>query len=205
MSNSLLGNLTLDLGLLVLIASLLTKSKILRRMLLEKRGSLWGQIVLAIIFGMFCILSTYTGVQLDGVIVNTRVIGALAGGIIGGPVVGIGAGLIGGIHRYFYGANAFTSMACALSTLFAGIIGAVFYPHFQRGKWNEGGLFAITALSEILEMVMILLLGHPFDLALNVVKTIALPMILFNSSVGSAIGSVAGIIAVWIMSFFLTA
>lgn len=181
MSNSLFWNLTLDIGLLVLIASLLTKNKIVCRMLLEKRSSIWSQAALAVVFGLFCILSTYTGIPLEGVIVNTRVIGALAGGLIGGPVVGIGAGLIGGIHRYFYDINGFTSVACALSTLFAGIIGAVFYPHFQRGRWNETSLFAITAFSEVVEMAMILLVCRPFDSALNVVRTIALPMILLNS------------------------
>lgn len=181
MSNSLLWNLTLNIGLLVLIASLLTKSKIVRRMLLEKRGSFWGQATLAIFFGLFCILSTFTGVQLEDVIVNTRVIGALAGGIIGGPVVGIGAGLIGGIHRYFYDINGFTTVACALSTLFAGMIGALLYPHFQRGKWDEAGLFTITAFSEVVHMSMILLLCRPFDIALSVVRTIALPMIFLNS------------------------
>ncbi|WP_052090873.1 LytS/YhcK type 5TM receptor domain-containing protein [Desulfosporosinus sp. HMP52] len=181
MSNSLLWNLTLNIALLVLIANLLTKLKIVRRMLLEKKGSFCGQAALAIGFGLFCILSTYTGVQLEGVIVNTRVIGALAGGILGGPVVGIGAGLIGGIHRYFYDIEKFTSVACALATLSAGILGAVFSPHFQRGKWNQSALFAITALSEIIQMVLILLLCRPFDIALSVVKTIALPMILLNS------------------------
>ncbi|SHH26810.1 LytS/YhcK type 5TM receptor domain-containing protein [Desulfosporosinus lacus] len=181
MSNSLLWNLTLNIGLLVLIANLLTKNKIVRRMLLEKSGNLWSQATLAVFFGLFCILSTYTGVQLEGVIVNTRVIGALAGGILGGPVVGIGAGLIGGVHRYFYDIDRFTSVACAVSTLFAGIIGAVFYPHFQRGKWNQAGLFAITIISEVVQMAMILLLCRPFDMALSVVKTIALPMIFLNS------------------------
>lgn len=181
MTNSLLWNLTLDIGLLVLIASLLTKNKILRRMLLEKNGSIWGKAALAIVFGLFCILSTYTGVQLEGVIVNTRVIGAFAGGIIGGPLVGIGAGLIGGIHRYLYDINGFTTVACSLATLFAGIIGAIFYPYFQRGKWNETALFLITAILEVVHMAMILLICRPFDIALSLVSTIALPMILLNS------------------------
>lgn len=181
MSHSLLWDFILNIGLLVLIASLFTKNKIIRRMLLEKRSTLWSQVVLAVIFGLFAILSTYTGIPLEGVILNTRVIGALAGGIIGGPIVGIGAGLIGGVHRYFYDINGFTTIACALSTLLAGIIGGIFYPYFQRGKWNEIALFAVTALTEIIEMALILLIGHPYALALSVVKTIALPLILLNS------------------------
>jgi len=180
LTNSIFWNLTLNIGLLVLIASLLTKIELVRHMLVEKRSSMFSQVSLAIVFGLFCILSTYTGVQVDGVIVNTRVIGALAGGILGGPVVGIGAGFIGGLHRYLYGSG-FTSLACAFSTLLAGIIGSIFHPHFLRGKWDEMSLFAITAFSEIVEMAMILLLSRPFDTALSIVKTIALPMIFLNS------------------------
>jgi two-component system sensor histidine kinase LytS len=72
-------------------------------------------------------------------------------------------------------------MACALSTLIAGIIGTVYHPHFQRGKWDGIRLFTITVVSEMVEMAMILLISRPFDMALVVVKTIALPMILLNS------------------------
>lgn len=181
MTHSLLWDLVLNISLLLLIANLLTKSKIVRGMLLNKRGSLRSQVFLAIIFGFFCIFSTYLGIPLDGVLVNTRVMGALAGGVIGGPVVGIGAGLIGGVHRYFFDIQGFTSIACALSTFFAGIIGSIFSPYFQRGKWNEVGLVVLTAFAEVIEMAMILLLSQPFDLALSVVKTITLPLILFNS------------------------
>lgn len=180
LTNSIFWNLTLNIGLLVLIASLLTKVELVRRVLVQKRNGMLSQVFLAVVFGLFCILSTHTGVKVDGVIVNTRVIGALAGGVLGGPVVGIGAGLIGGLHRYLYGSG-ITSLACGLSTLLAGIIGAIFHPHFQRGKWDEMSLFAITALAEIVEMTMILLLSRPFDTALSIVKTIALPMIFLNS------------------------
>lgn len=181
MTHSLLWDLVLNISLLFLIANLLTKSKIVRGMLLNKRGSLRSQVFLAIIFGLFCIISTYLGIPLDGVLVNTRVMGALAGGVIGGPVVGIGAGLIGGVHRYLFDIHGFTSIACALSTFLAGVIGSVFSPYFQRGKWNEVGLVVLTTLAEIIEMALILLISHPFDLALSVVKTIILPLILFNS------------------------
>ena len=181
MTNSLLWDLVLNISLLLLIANLLIKSKIVRGMLLNKKGDLWSQVFLAIIFGFFCIFSTYLGIPLDGVLVNTRVLGALAGGIIGGPVVGIGAGFIGGVHRYLFDINGFTSVACALSTFFAGMIGSIFSPYFQRGKWNEVGLVVLTAFVEVIEMAMILLISQPFDLALSVVKTIILPLILLNS------------------------
>lgn len=181
MSNSFLFDLILNISLLLLIANLLTKSKIVRGMLINKSGNLWSKIFLAIIFGLFCIFSTYLAIPLDGVLVNTRVIGALAGGIIGGPVVGIGAGLIGGIHRYLFDIHGFTSVACALSTFIAGIIGSVFFPYFQRGKWNEVALVALTTFVELIEMAMILIISQPFEIGLSVVKTITLPLIFINS------------------------
>ncbi|PKM85702.1 MAG: sensor histidine kinase [Firmicutes bacterium HGW-Firmicutes-11] len=179
--NSLLWDMALNVGMLALIASLLTKIKIVQTILIEKKGSLGGKTVLAVIFGLICIFSTYSGIHLDGVIVNTRVIGALAAGIIGGPYVGIGAGLIGGLHRYFYNIEGFTSVACALSTFAAGIMGGIIYPYFQRGKWNITLLFAATAFAEAFHMVMILLIPKPFEVAVQTVQIIALPMILLNS------------------------
>ena len=50
---------------------------------------------------------------------NTRVMGVVIGGLLGGPAVGFGAGLIAGIHRLTLGG--FTAVACAISTLLAGV------------------------------------------------------------------------------------
>ena len=181
MSN-ILWDLFLNIGILALIANLLTRIKVVQMIFIERNASLLRKTVLAAMLGLVCIFSTNTGIHLDNVIVNTRVIGALAAGIIGGPYVGIVAGLIGGVHRYLYNIEGFTTLACSLSTFLAGILGAVIYPYFQRGRWNLSLIFAITAFAELLHMGMILLLCRPFEIAMQTVETIAIPMILLNST-----------------------
>lgn len=45
-----------------------------------------------IVFSIFCIMGTWFGLHIDDSIANTRAIGAVMGGLLGGPVVG---GLVG--------------------------------------------------------------------------------------------------------------
>ena len=100
MPNTMFFSLLLNIGLLVLIATLLTHVPFVRRLLLNSNNPVSGQIALALIFGAISIVSTYTGVRAQGAIVNTRVIGVLAAGLLGGPYAGMGAAIIGGMHRY---------------------------------------------------------------------------------------------------------
>jgi leucyl aminopeptidase len=79
MSNTMFFNLLLNIGLLVLIATMLTKLPMVRSMLLEDSHAMGSRAALAVIFGLVSIFSTYTGVRAQGAIVNTRVIGVLAG------------------------------------------------------------------------------------------------------------------------------
>lgn len=177
-------NLMLNIGLLALIAQGLTKWDRMKRIFFqegEKSGNWKDKLILAFLFGGISVLATYTGVNVQGAIVNTRVIGVMAGGILGGPAVGIGAALIAGIHRYLYDIGGLTAVACAVSTLVEGILGAAFSGYVRKHKWRNGDLFFITTIAEILQMVLILLIAKPYESAWALVKVIGLPMIIFNS------------------------
>ena len=155
--------------------------------ILDKQFNAKNQIVLILIFGIFAIYSTYTGIKLpSGAIANIRDLGPIVAGLIGGPVIGLGAGLIGGIHRYFLGG--LTQIACPLATVIAGLAAGMIYK-WQKGKFigiRRATLFAI--LIESLHMGLILLIARPYSEALQVVKLISLPMILANA-VGVAISA----------------
>ncbi|GLB28734.1 sensor histidine kinase [Lacrimispora amygdalina] len=181
MSSAMFFSLLLNIGLLVLIAALLTKIPIVRSMLLYDKHSAGCGIMLALIFGSISIISTYTGVRAQGAIVNTRVIGVLAAGLLGGPYVGMGAALIGGIHRYLFDIGGFTAAACAVSTLVEGIAGSIFSSRFKAGKIGSTGVFFLTVFVEFLQMVIILLISRPFSAAVQLVKLISLPMMTMNA------------------------
>lgn len=181
MPNTMFFSLLLNIGLLVLIATLLTKFPVVRRMFLDGQHSLGSRVVLALIFGTVSIISTYTGVKANGAIVNTRVIGVLAAGLLGGPQVGIGAAIIGGVHRYLFDIGGFTAVSCAVSTFAEGLIGAAFSRRFRQGKLDNTGIFLVTVLAEVGQMVIILLISKPFEAAMDLVRIIAFPMITMNA------------------------
>lgn len=181
MPDNLFLSLLFNIGFLIFLAFILTRIPTVRNMLTCENLSVPSQLLAAVLFGFVSILATYTGIETGGAIVNTRVIGVLSAGLLGGPIIGIGAALIGGIHRYFYEAGQLTAAACAVSTLAEGMIGVVCSKYFHRGKWDNRMLFLLTAVTEVCQMLLILLIARPFSAALEVVKEIALPMIILNS------------------------
>ena len=79
-------------------------------------------------------MGTYLGIIIMDAYANIRGIGAMLGGLLGGPIVGVGAGLIGGIHRYSLGG--FTALACAVGTTTSGLIGGFFYKKYRSNEIN---------------------------------------------------------------------
>lgn len=179
--NNVFFSLLLNIGLLVLIATLLTKFSVVRRMFSEDNLPWASRVALAIIFALVSILSTYTGIRTNGAIINTRVISVFSAGLLGGPYVGIGAGLIAAAHRYLFDIGGFTAFPCMISTIMEGLVGAAFSQSFRAGKIKLSGVFFITMMAEIGQMIIILLLARPFSAAVELVKIIALPMITMNA------------------------
>lgn len=181
MTYTMLFNMLLNIGLLVLIAMFLTELPLVQKLIFRESDSFRSQAALAVLFGSISIISTYTGTRTHGAILNTRVISVLAAGLLGGPWVGMGAAAIGGLHRYLFDIGGFTALSCSLSTLFEGLVGSAFSGPFHDGKIRAAELFFITAATEIGQMAVILLISRPFQAALSLVRQIAVPMILMNS------------------------
>ncbi|MEK1831569.1 LytS/YhcK type 5TM receptor domain-containing protein [Priestia megaterium] len=71
------------------------------------------------LFFLFSIISNYTGIEIQGTIIrnedlllkvdpsssiaNTRIMGVEMGGLLGGPFVGLGVGILAGVHRFMLG------------------------------------------------------------------------------------------------------
>jgi len=143
--------------------------------ILDKKFSFKNQAILLLLFGALSIFGTYGGLRLpSGAIANIRDLGPMVAGLVGGPLVGLGAGLIGGVHRYFLGG--FVCIPCALSTVIAGLLGGAIY-RLKRGEFVavwQAILFA--AFMELLHMGLTLLMARPYEQALGVVKEVILPM-----------------------------
>jgi len=129
-------------------------------------------------------MGSYFGLQYQDAIANTRAIGAVMGGLFGGPIVGLAVGMTGGIHRYFMGG--FTDFACAISTSVEGLIGGLLHVYLLRkNKINDlfkpHVIFLITLFAELTQMAILLAVAKPYDQALALVSQIALPMITANT------------------------
>ena len=163
---------------IVVIAYLITRTKYFRE-ILDKKFTLKNRAIFILIFGAVSIFGTYSGIEIFGAIANVRDLGPMIAGLIGGPVIGLGAGLIGGIHRYFLGG--FTCVPCSLATVLAGLFGGIIYI-LRRGKFiGVPGAVLFAALMESFHMILVLILAHPYSEAVKVVEEVSIPMIFANS------------------------
>ncbi len=163
--------------LVLVVFLVLFHIKFFKRMA-EQKLNVLDQFILAVLFGCFALYGTYSGIQTSGAIANIRNVGPIMGGLLGGPWVGLGAGLIGGIHRYLIGG--FTALPCAIGTILSGLMAGLLLM-LCKGKigiWKPT-LFAF--LMETADMSLLLLIAQPFDSALKLVSIIAAPMILANT------------------------
>ncbi|WP_026674483.1 sensor histidine kinase [Alkalihalobacterium bogoriense] len=190
------------LGIIIAVAFLMTRLKFIRFLIEKREITFTHKMSIIIIFGLFGIVGTYTGLTVNvqdssysrsvlhlaegEAIANSRVIGVVIAGILGGWKVGLGAGLIAGIHRYLLGG--FTGFACGLSAVIAGLLAGYFH---KKQNTTQSTIpiqtaFLVGALAEAVQMSLILLLSRPFDDAVTLVGNIGLPMIIANG-IGVAI------------------
>ncbi|MEW9124078.1 MAG: sensor histidine kinase [Thermotaleaceae bacterium] len=177
---NLLRNLMNHLGYVVIIAFIISNLPEFKKIFQKDEFKRSDLMILSLTFAIFGIIGTYSGTDVYGAIANTRIIGIMAGGILCGPFVGIVSGVIAGVHRFFYDMGGITSLPCAISTVFAGLVSAYIYKKGVRfEKWFYGLLGGFFV--EIIEMGLILLLSRPYSSALAIVKSIYLPMSLTNA------------------------
>jgi sigma-B regulation protein RsbU (phosphoserine phosphatase) len=146
--------------------------------MLGEKPRFWHGVILALLFGLVAIYGTYSGVQTAGAIANIRNMGPMMAGLIAGPWVGLGAGVIGGIQRYFMGG--FTALPCAVGTMLSGVLAGSLFLAF-KGKVGIWKPTVFAFLMETADMALLLLAARPFNDALHLVSIIAMPMILADT------------------------
>lgn len=174
-----LADLIGTMSVVVVIAYVLTRSKVYDA-IIENKMTGRHKTAVTLLFGLFSIYGTIGGVKLLGAIANIRDLGPVIAGLIGGPLVGFFAGLIGAGHRYLQGG--FTAVSCSLSTLAAGLV-AGFYYRARKGQFpgvRAAVLFMVAI--ELFHMGLTLLIPRPFDQALALVQKIIVPMVAANAA-----------------------
>ncbi len=183
-------------GLIIILAYILMNIPYFKN-LLGKRRKASTMVQLIIVFGVFAIISNFTGIEIRGnqimidqpftnlathsSLANTRVLTIGVSGLIGGPIIGVSVGIISGVIRYFQGG--IDAYIYVISSILIGVISGLYglksiwkntYP-----KVGEGLIIGVAM--EAVQMVCIILLSTNFQEAVDLAKFISLPMILTNS------------------------
>jgi sigma-B regulation protein RsbU (phosphoserine phosphatase) len=163
---------------IVVIAYIVTRSRYFTEVL-EGHPSLQSQVILTIVFGLVSIYGTISGVEVLGAIINVRDLGPMVAGLTCGPLVGLGAGLIGAAHRMTL--DGFTMYSCSLATVLAGLFGGIVW--MLAGRKFPGIYVAVffAVLIEGLHMLLALIICRPFADALVVVENATIPMMFANA------------------------
>lgn len=165
--------------LVVVVAFITTQLPVFSRMLSSCDPKRRDKITLSLFFGTFSAMGTLMGFPLLGSLVSCKIVGVVAGGLLGGPVVGLGAGIIGSIPRYFLGG--FTTSASIVANLLIGCFAGWVNTVYGLKRINLK-IALLTALgSEIILKTLILTLSRPFEAAWALEKKIALPTSIANS------------------------
>ncbi|QVK20982.1 sensor histidine kinase [Mycoplasmatota bacterium] len=177
----LVNSLFSKLGIIVLAAFILSRLNIFKYFILKEKLTKTDKVIFSVVFGIVGIVGTYSGIPIHGAIANSRSIGVIVAGLLGGPTVGIVAGLIAGIHRMVIVTGRFTAVACGISTIIGGFIAGLAKKKIDQKsrKWLWGAIVAFFI--ETIQMGIILLIAKPFEDALFLVKLIFIPMTFINS------------------------
>ncbi len=179
-------------ALMLICLFLLTRIRQFRQLLQKEQHTRQELLAVTIIFSLFAIFSTYSGIPVEGSLINVRIIAVMSGGILFGPWVGIIAGVVAGVHRYLIDINGPTSVPCLISSVVAGFVsGYIKLKVIRDHRWGIGIIGGM--LCECLTMVLVILWAQPMSLGLDIVSKIAVPMILGGVSIGMIVLLVQGV------------
>lgn len=176
-------------SLLVVLFLLISKLKIFKNIFEKEKFSLKDLVVISTIFTLLAIMATYNGVYYKGSILNTRIISIVSGGVLFGPIVSIPAGLIAGAHRYLIDPGGMTALPCFISSSIAGILSG--FAHIKIPVKNKvyWGIL-IGMISEIITLILIYYISKPTYIAVDIIRTISLPLIVGQLGVGLVVSIV---------------
>lgn len=165
------------LCVIIVFASIFMQSRFFSE-IFEHRTSWSTSLVLIVFFGILSIFGTLSGLSVDGAVVNVRDLGPMAAGLVCGPWIGIGSGLIGGLFRFAQGGP---YMWTGLSApLLSGILGGIVYIANRRQFVSTWIAVVLIALSEtLISCYTLILVTKPADFFM-IVTTVAIPMVVFN-------------------------
>jgi two-component system LytT family sensor kinase len=135
------------------------------------------------IFSLFALFSTWSGVPVEGSLVNVRIIAVMSGGILFGPWVGIITGVIAGTHRYLIDIGGVTAVPCFITSIIAGVMSGLINRKFPKAQHWRAGIIG-GMICESLTMLLVVIWAPSTALGLDIVAKIGAPMIFGTVCIG---------------------
>ncbi len=147
------------------------------------------KVYLYFFFSAISIMGTYFGWPVHDAIANTRAVGAVLAGIIGGPILGTAVGFTSGLHRFLQGG--FSAFSCGLGTTLEGTMAGFVHLYLIKKNRSEltfypGIAFAVAFVGEIVHMAITPVFSRPYTEAVELIKVVGVPMTV-SSSIGAAL------------------
>ncbi|WP_333497882.1 sensor histidine kinase [Kluyvera sp. CHPC 1.2972] len=170
-------------ALMLICLFFLIRIRLFRELLHKSAHTPKELLAVTVIFSMFAIFSTWSGVPVEGSLVNVRIISVMSAGILFGPWVGIITGIIAGAYRYLSDIGGVTAIPCFITTIAAGIISSIIHRKIPKEQhWRVGILGGM--LCETGTMILVILFAPTTALGVDIVSKIGIPMIAGSICIG---------------------
>lgn len=174
----LIIQLVKSMAVVIVVAYLFTRTKTYHDVM-DRKLAWKGRLLLILIFGAFSVWGTLAGVEILGGIANTRDLGAALGGLLGGPIVGLGAGVIGAVQRLSMGG--YVALPSALGAIVAGLAGGAVYVLYKRRLAPVWVAMLLAVFTETCLMLLNLAIARPLDQVLELLRHVMPAMYLVNA------------------------
>lgn len=167
------------LSVLLILMLIAIKTRSLKNVMHKKftKKDLFFTFIIFSILG--CLASKYT-IPVNNSFANVRNLIIMIAGLVGGPYVGIPAGIVSGGFRFFEGGV--TALPCSLATIIAGFLGSVIYI-FNDKRFLKGRSAVILMFLYVgFEMLLIIWLTPP-NISITYINDIY-PLMLFGAVLG---------------------
>ena len=126
-------------ALMLICLFFLIRIRLFRELLHKSAHSPKELLAVTAIFSLFALFSTWSGVPVEGSLVNVRIIAVMSGGILFGPWVGVITGVIAGTHRYLIDIGGVTAVPCFITSIIAGVLsGWISRKIPKKQRWRAG-------------------------------------------------------------------
>ncbi|MFZ4701928.1 MAG: LytS/YhcK type 5TM receptor domain-containing protein [Candidatus Methylumidiphilus sp.] len=181
----------------VVAAFVLIRLRWVRQTLRGVETSWFHRLTMMLVFGGLAIFATHSGILVNvgqglsivaewpaaGLENNQALVGfrdtmVMAGGLIGGPWVGMGAGLLAGFERYRLGG--FAGSASGAATLVLGVLAGWARQRRPHGATTTQGAFIVALFGTTLHRLLIFIIPKPENWAIVLGLNIVIPVAVVN-------------------------